>query len=196
MTHKLLFIAAIVFISAVVLAGQNPAPATQPPAQPQAPAAPKATIEGTVVRSGSGQPLKGVQITVQRTDSTGAAGRGGNRGAAANAPAGLGALGDLFNTIVGGARGGSTTVSTDAAGHFVVSGLEAGQYRIAADREGLIHQEFGRRTSGGRGTSVAIASGQRFSANFQMDPAGVITGRVRDTSGEPVFRATVQAYRY
>src|SRR2546423_464168 len=99
MTHKFIFIAAVVFISGVVIAGQNPAPTTQQPAQAQTPAAPKSTIEGTVVRSGTGQPLKGVQITVQRTDSTGTAGRGGNRGAPANAAAGLGALGDLLSSI-------------------------------------------------------------------------------------------------
>jgi hypothetical protein len=86
--------------------------------------------------------------------------------------------------------------TTDSAGHFEITGLDAGQYQISADREGLVRQEYGRRTAGGRGTSISVTSGQRFMANFQMDAAGVIAGRVRDSSGEPIFRATVQAYTY
>lgn len=196
MKYTTLSIVATVLIFGILTAAQTPAlPAQQQTAQTAAAAAPKSGIEGTVVRSGSGQPLKGVQITVQRTDTTAAAGRGG-RGAQPNAAAGLGALGDLLGTIVASATGASTSVSTDASGHFAVTGLAAGQYRITADREGLIRQEFGRRTTSGRGTSVSIAAGQTFSANFQMDPAAVITGKVRDNSGEPVFRATVQAYTY
>jgi hypothetical protein len=193
MTRKLFPLAAAILASSLILIAQNP---SQSPQQPVAP--PKAAIEGTVTRAGSGQPLKGVQVTVQKSDAAGAGttGRGGNRGAAGAGAAGIGALGDLLNAFAGGGRGNRTVVTTDSAGHFEVTGLDAGPYQITADREGLIRQEYGRRTTGGRGTSITVASGQHFIANFQMDAAGVIAGRVRDSSGEPIFRATVQAYTY
>src|SRR5262245_10426759 len=63
----------------------------------------KGTIQGVVVRAGTGQPLKGVRISLQRS---------------ASQQAGPGAV---------------APVITDASGKFVMTALDASQYRIFAE---------------------------------------------------------------
>jgi hypothetical protein len=143
--------------------------------QQQQGSAPKATIQGVVVHAGTGQPLKGVRISFQRLAQQ----------VPASAPAGLPA-----------ALGGATPVATDASGRFVVTGVDAGQYRIFAERDGFIRQEFGQRRPAGSGTLVNVAAGQELTLSFSLQPAGVISGRVFNEDNEPVSRTTVQAYTY
>jgi len=59
MRNKPLLAVSAIILSSLISIAQNPSPSPQQPA-----AAPKAAIEGTVTRAGSGQPLKGVQVTV------------------------------------------------------------------------------------------------------------------------------------
>jgi len=87
-------------------------------------------------------------------------------------------------------------VVTDAAGRFVVTGVEAGQYHITAERDGYVRQEFGQRRPTGSGTLVNVAAGQQITLNFSLLPAGVISGRAFNEDNEPVPRLTVQAYTY
>ena len=115
MKKKLILAGIVVLVSSWVLIAQNTAPAPGQEGQPAAP--PKAAIEGTVTRAGSGQPLKGVRVTVQKTDAAGTGGRAGNRGQAGAGATGLGALGDLIAAFTGG-RGNQTVATTDSAGHF------------------------------------------------------------------------------
>jgi len=100
MKKKLLLAGVVFLVSSWVLIAQNAPPAPSQQGQPVAP--PKASIEGTVTRSGSGLPLKGVQITIQRADTAAVGGRAGNRGQAGASAAGLGALGDLIAAFTGG----------------------------------------------------------------------------------------------
>ena len=134
--------------------------------QPQN-AASKASIQGIVTKAGGGQPLKGVRISFRRLDGS--------------------------QNPLGNVR---TPVTTDATGRFLVTGVDPGQYRISAERDGYIRQEYGQRTTTGSGTVISVAAGQRLELQFQMLPAGVISGRVSDEQGEPVARGEVQAWAF
>jgi len=134
--------------------------------QPQN-AASKASIQGIVTKAGAGPPLKGVRISFRRLDGS--------------------------QNPLGNVR---TPVTTDATGRFLVTGVDPGQYRISAERDGYIRQEYGQRTTTGSGTVVSVAAGQRLELQFQMLPAGVISGRVSDEQGEPAARGEVQAWAF
>ncbi len=120
-----------------------------------------------MVKAGTGQPLRGARISFRRMN--------------------------VSQGPLGNAR---TPVTTDAAGRFLVTGVDPGQYRISADRDGYIRQEFGQRTAIGPGSMVSVQPGQRLEIQFQMLPAAVISGRVLDEQGEPLARLTVQAWTH
>jgi hypothetical protein len=130
----------------------------------------KAMIQGIVIRAGTGQPLKGARISFRRV--------GGDQNP----------QNPLTST--------RTPVTTDATGRFTVTGVDPGEYRISAERDGYIRQEYGQRTTTGSGAIVSVSGGQRLELQFQMLPAGVISGRVSDEQGEPAARITVQAFAY
>ncbi len=120
----------------------------------------KASIEGAVTKLGGG-PLRGARISLNKADPNG----GGLGPSIANA-------------------------STDDNGHFLITGLEPGPYRISALHDGFIHQEYA------RGAPISIPAGARIRTDFQLAPAGVISGRVLDDLGEPLAGATIQAQTY
>jgi hypothetical protein len=126
----------------------------------------KASIQGIVTKAGTGQVLRGARITFRRLD------------------AGQGPLSSR------------TPVTTDATGRFSVTGVDPGQYRISAERDGYVRQEYGQRTATGSGAVISVVAGQRLELQFQLLPAGVISGRVADEQGEPASRITVQAWTY
>ena len=143
----------------------------------------KATIEGTVTRVDNGQPLKNARVTLS---SSGA--RGQNP-----LITGLGA-GDnrLFVNVVGAVA----TVVTDNNGRFTITGVEPGQYQIAAERDGFVRSEYGQRTPTGNGIAVPVSANQRLTLDLKMLQASVVSGRVTTAEGEPAAQATVQAYTY
>jgi hypothetical protein len=134
-----------------------------------------ATIEGSVTRAGTGQPLKGAKVTLSRATP-----------AAAGTP-------NRLNVLLAAS---AVVVNTDANGRFTITGIEPGDYRISADREGFIHGEYGQRTPTGSGVTVKLTANQRFTADLQMTQASVISGRVITVDGEPSSNTTVQAYSY
>jgi protocatechuate 3,4-dioxygenase beta subunit len=90
-----------------------------------------------------------------------------------------------------------TAVTTSNDGIFSFSGIDPGQYRIVAERDGYIRQEFGQRTYSGTGTIISISSGQNLTnINFQLTPAGTIAGRILDEDGEPLAGVQVQSLTY
>src|SRR5262249_5871262 len=96
----------------------------------------------------------------------------------------------------GGKTSETVSAKTDVSGGFVAAGLDPGQYRITVERDGYIRQEYGQRSLTGPGTSVSVSAGQRLPLEFHLTPAGVISGRILDETGEPLYRAAVQAYTY
>src|SRR5690242_14241029 len=122
------------------------------------PPATTASVEGTVTRAGGGQPLRGTRISLSRIQSNGEP-----------EPSRL-----------------DTPVMTDNAGRFRITGIAPGKYRVTAEREGFIRQEYGQRSLTGKGLALSIDSGQRLTLDFQMSPGAVISGRVLDEQGEPL----------
>jgi uncharacterized protein (DUF2141 family) len=145
----------------------------------QAPVAPReprdlktstASIQGVVVRAGSGEPLARSQVTLIR-------------------------IGDSARHSGSSPPARPSTV-TDASGTFVIRNLEPGSYRIAVARNGYARQEYGQRVFGGQGTVVALAAGQAIrDIAFHLTPTGAVTGVVKDASGEPLVGAHVQLLR-
>lgn len=72
---------------------------------------------------------------------------------------------------------------TDEGGRFIVSGLSPGRYQVAVDRDGYVRAI----------ATVTLTAAARRSAQVELTPTGVITGRVVDANGTPVSRAFVTA---
>jgi protocatechuate 3,4-dioxygenase beta subunit len=143
----------------------------------QAPA--KGSIAGQVLNLKGGTPLKkaNVQLTMM------------NLGGQANMTAAAG-RGQPMMPI-------RKAVETDEQGRFSFTGLDAGKYRLSADRQGYLHQNYGARKYSGSGTPVLVAEGQNVTGIvFQMNPQAVITGKVLDEDGAPVANLQVRAMRY
>ena len=130
----------------------------------------RASIEGIVVRAGSGEPLARAQVTLLRT------GEGAN---------------DQWSSSPAPPTG-----TTGADGRFVLRNLEPGSYRIAVARNGYARQQYGQRVFGGQGTVVALAAGQAMRGiAFHLTPTGALAGIVKDSFGEPLVGAHVQLLR-
>jgi hypothetical protein len=145
------------------------APPAQPPANVQQ--TPKSTIEGFVLRVGTSEPIPRARITITRVSG----------------PAGV------------QLQPGQTTlpaVTTDGHGKFLIKNLEAGSYRLFALRNGFARQEYGERAPGRPGTVLNIGAGQAMrDVVFRLTPAGAVSGRVSDSSGEPIAGFTVARVR-
>jgi hypothetical protein len=130
-----------------------------------------AVIQGTVTRAGTGQALKRARVNLRR------------------------AIGNMSGIVAPTAMAiGSLQAVTDDTGHFVFNNVTPGDYRISADREGFIHQEYGARSFKGQGMTISVVGGQQLAnIDFQMTPTGSISGRILDESGEPMANVQVQA---
>jgi hypothetical protein len=95
-----------------------------------------------------------------------------------------------------GAGVGLFAVTTDNQGHFIIKDLDAGRYMLAAQRNGFARQIYGEKAVGRPGKPFNLASGQATKdIVFHLTPAGAVTGRVSDVSGEPLPSITVQLMR-
>lgn len=74
---------------------------------------------------------------------------------------------------------------TDDEGRFVFTDLPAGRFRLAAMKSGWIRGHYGSRMGRGTGTTIALADGQRVTADVTMLPGAVIAGRIVDQFGRP-----------
>jgi carboxypeptidase family protein len=85
--------------------------------------------------------------------------------------------------------------TTDADGRFELKDLPAGRWTISATKGGFVTQQFGQRHPFEAVEPIALAEGQRFTANFTLSRGSVITGRVSDEFGDPITGARVQVLR-
>src|SRR5207248_7648612 len=98
--------------------------------------------------------------------------------------------------VVSDEEGGSSyTAVSDTEGHFAISSLQPGRYRIFVERSGFIEVD----TTGHRlpGTALSLQASQRVKdLQLRMLPAAVITGRVVDEDGDPMANVEVSVLHY
>jgi hypothetical protein len=85
--------------------------------------------------------------------------------------------------------------TTDADGRFELRDLPAGRWTITAAKGGFVSQQFGQRHPFESVEPIALAEGQRYTANFSLSRGSAITGRVSDEFGDPITAARVQVLR-
>src|SRR6185369_10678062 len=85
------------------------------------------------------------------------------------------------------------SVTTDSQGHFILKNLEPGSYSLTAQRNGFARQMYGERAPGRGGTPLTILAGQELKdVIFRLIPTGAISGRISDSTGEPLLGIAVQ----
>jgi protocatechuate 3,4-dioxygenase beta subunit len=88
------------------------------------------------------------------------------------------------------------TVKTDASGHFYLSNVAPGSYRVAAERPEFLRNEFGARAVGARGQTISLSAGKNVTdLKITLAPMGVITGTVFGEDGDPLAGAMLLAVR-
>jgi protocatechuate 3,4-dioxygenase beta subunit len=144
------------------------------PGTPQQQRVEKASIEGVVLRSGSGEPLGRAQVKLLRVvadDST-------------------------FDGAGDPETNGLPSVLTESDGKFLLKDLDPGQYRITVVRNGYAEQSYGQKSANSPGRIINLISGEVVkNVVFRLITAGTVRGRVRDTAGEPVEGLTVALLR-
>jgi Carboxypeptidase regulatory-like domain len=85
---------------------------------------------------------------------------------------------------------------TDESGHFSFAGLPAGRFTITAAKPSFISTAYGAKRAGRPGTPLTLTAGQQVSdLKITLWRGAVITGTVRDVTGEPAANAQVIALR-
>ena len=155
----------------------------------------KGAVSGSIVRAGSGDPVRKALVTLQPM------GRG--QGTTTN--------GITIPNVPGqqpaqqpqqGQRGqqpgaGAKSIVTGDDGSFTFSDLDAGQYRLLVERDGFISQEYGQRSWNGTGTPITLDAGKKLSGlSVSLFSSGTIVGSIRDDHGEPLAGVQVQALTY
>lgn len=129
------------------------------------------TIQGVVVKAGTGEPLS--EATVEARPLYGHT-------------RGMDTLGDVARDAI-----------TDAMGRFELKGLPPGRYILRARRDGSLFQSYSQSGPDGFRTLLTLSSGQTISGiTVQLIPGAVITGHVFDQDGKPVGKATVSSRGY
>jgi len=199
-------------VSSTSSAQQNPS-ATASSTQPATQQNDKASVSGSVLRAGSGEPVRKATITLRSVaGGVNATGLGNGQLPQGAVPqfqqqGGRGAQGGRGGQQQGGPGGGGpggtggngpqnqTTTGDD--GSFQFLNVNPGQYQVAVDHDGFISQEYGQRTWNGRGTPITLTAGQRVTAlTIQLVPTGTIAGKIIDEHGDPLPRVQVQALSY
>jgi protocatechuate 3,4-dioxygenase beta subunit len=134
----------------------------------------KCSLQGSVVDSKTGQPIKGAELTL----------RGG----------GLGSQGSWVAGLSNGNEPAGAT--SDSEGHFTFDGLAPGRYRVIASRNGYMSSGGARSAGGLRAGMVTLSAGQRGDVVVRLTPAAVIAGRVSTEGDEPVPNVFVQTMKY
>lgn len=91
--------------------------------------------------------------------------------------------------------GSSYTAVSDTDGHFEISSVQPGRYRIFVERTGFIEvDKSGRRLPG---TALSLQAGQHIKdLQMRMLPAAVVTGRVVDEDGDPMANVEISVLHY
>jgi hypothetical protein len=91
-------------------------------------------------------------------------------------------------------EGGNYTATSDQDGHFKITGIVAGRYRVFVERTGYIEVDAKRRRL--QGTALSFEAGQELKdQTLHMLPAAIILGRVLDEDGDPMPNVDVAVLR-
>lgn len=112
----------------------------------------QASLQGSVVKEPSGEPLKKAII-------------------------------ELITENQG--EGGNYTATSDPDGHFKITGIQPGRYRMFVEHPGYLEVDKKRRRS--QGIVLSFDAGQELKdQTLRMLPAAILTGRVLDEDGDPM----------
>jgi hypothetical protein len=96
----------------------------------------------------------------------------------------------------GGPLGESTITTTENDGRFYFANLAPGAYEISVRRDGFAPAEVGQKWPGGPGVPLQVRAGQPPpEVVVRMVAAAAISGRISDSSGQPLANAQVQALK-
>jgi len=97
-------------------------------------------------------------------------------------------------TVTGGSLVSPRVTVTGDDGRFVMAGLAAGHYSLAADKTGYLRMNYGATRPSQQGTPVVTTDGQPVTGLVIALPRGaVIAGTVTHSSGEPEPDVSVAA---
>lgn len=152
-----------------------------------------ASLDGVVMRAGSGETLAGARVALTPVTASAAA--------AATPPVLSGAGGGLPSDASIVAVSANTpssipSVTTDADGRFIFLNLDAGLYSLQVLRNGYARQSYGQRIAGGPATAIRLAAGQSMK-NIVMTlvPAGNVSGVIRGPDGQAQTGVPIQILR-
>jgi hypothetical protein len=188
MTRRLLLLLSLLALAAPqLLLPQTGAPATA--------SAGFGTIQGTIVREGTTDPIPDIQITIT--------GRGGMTAQEAqvvlNALNRGGAIAtalppEVLQNAQEAARGGATalTAVSDQAGQFTIRNVPVGTQTLRAQLEGFFGPQINGNYPPVVTQQVNVTADQTTNLKISMLPGGTISGRLLDPAGKPLSDAPVQ----
>jgi protocatechuate 3,4-dioxygenase beta subunit len=140
-----------------------------PPPLPPTPTADLASLEGQVFDAIAGTPLRKATIVMNRS--------GGGR-------------------VPSGGRS-TYSATSDTSGHYLITGIEPGTYRLNANHTGYLSMDYNARRPQGSGAPLDLGRGQKMTgAVFKLTPHGVITGKITDDDGDPLDNVNLQLMRW
>lgn len=99
-------------------------------------------------------------------------------------------------TVSGATSGVRLTAITDDTGTFSFTDLPADRYQVSAGKPGFVSLSYGAKKPGRPGIAIALDAGQqKKDLTLRLQPGGVLTGVVRDATGEPLPGARVVVLR-
>ena len=99
-------------------------------------------------------------------------------------------------SLAGTDRGARYAMVTGETGAFSFTNLPDGRFGMSANKPGYVGMSYGATRPNRPGTSIVLAAGQQLTGlTIRMPPGAVITGTVRDRSGEPLADARVSVLR-
>ena len=171
---------------------------------PEAQANAAGTIEGRVLRAGTGEPIANMPVTLIESpgisDETSVAmldeiAAQVNLGLQIASQAGTNtAVTNLIRNVGPGVTD-PRSMLTDRLGHFAFTNLRKGRYTVWALRQGYFGPSYNGVRAAASARTIAFDPAQPASVDLVVTPSVVISGRVLDPKGRTVSGANVVAYR-
>jgi Carboxypeptidase regulatory-like domain len=157
---------ASLLIVSVLLIGQTP-PVVQDPE--------KASLEGQVLDSATGLPVRKARVTLRMN--------------VAAQPAPRPQQGEQPQPL-------AVVAVTDTGGKFLFPNLDPGDYRLVARHDGFADVQLGRDTARKAEPIVLAARDRKTGLTVKMTPHGAIAGRLTDEDGDPIPGQQVALFHY